>query len=54
MSTGLRQITLALCLIVVAGAAYYFGGRGYERSLRVQRTDDAYVRGEITSISSRV
>jgi membrane fusion protein (multidrug efflux system) len=54
MRAGLKRIALALCLIVVAGAAYYFGGRWYERSLRIQRTDDAYVRGEITSISSRV
>jgi membrane fusion protein, multidrug efflux system len=54
MKAGLKRIVLALCLIVVAGAAYYFGGRWYERSLRIQRTDDAYVRGEITSISSRV
>ena len=54
MKAGLKRIALALCLIVVAGAAYYFGGRWYERSLRIQRTDDAYVRGEITSISSRV
>jgi membrane fusion protein, multidrug efflux system len=54
MKAGLKRIALALCLIVVAGAAYYFGGRWYERSLRIQRTDDAYVGGEITSISSRV
>jgi membrane fusion protein, multidrug efflux system len=54
MKAGLKRIALALCLIVVAGAAYYLGGRWYERSLRIQRTDDAYVGGEITSISSRV
>jgi membrane fusion protein, multidrug efflux system len=54
MTAGLKRIALALGLIVVVGAAYYFGGRWYERSLRIQRTDDAYVRGEITSISSRV
>jgi membrane fusion protein, multidrug efflux system len=54
MKAGLQRITLVLCLIVVAGAAYYFGGRWYERSLRIQTTDDAYVGGEITGISSRV
>jgi membrane fusion protein, multidrug efflux system len=54
MKAGLKRIALALCLVVVAGAAYYFGGHWYERSLKIQKTDDAYVRGEITSISSRV
>jgi membrane fusion protein, multidrug efflux system len=54
VKAGLKRIALTLCLIVVAGAAYYFGGRWYERSLRIQRTDDAYVGGEITAISSRV
>jgi membrane fusion protein (multidrug efflux system) len=54
MSAGLKRIALALCLVAVAGAAFYFGDRWYERSLTVQRTDDAYVRGEITAISSRV
>jgi membrane fusion protein, multidrug efflux system len=54
MKAGLKRIALALCLVVAAGAAYYFGGRWYERSLKIQRTDDAYVRGEITAISSRV
>jgi membrane fusion protein, multidrug efflux system len=54
MKAGLKRIVLALCLVAVAGAAYYFGGRWYERSLKIQRTNDAYVRGEITAISSRV
>jgi membrane fusion protein (multidrug efflux system) len=54
MRAGLKRIVLALCIVVAAGAAYYFGGRWYERSLKIQRTDDAYVRGEITAISSRV
>jgi membrane fusion protein, multidrug efflux system len=54
MKAGLKRIALALCVVVAAAAAYYFGGRWYERSLKIQRTDDAYVRGEITTISSRV
>jgi membrane fusion protein, multidrug efflux system len=54
MNARLKRIVLALCLVVVAGVAYYFGGRWYERSLKVQRTDDAYVGGEITAISSRI
>jgi membrane fusion protein (multidrug efflux system) len=54
MNAGLKRIVLTLCLAAAAGAAYYFGGRWYERSLKVQRTNDAYVRGEITAISSRV
>jgi membrane fusion protein, multidrug efflux system len=54
MKASLKRIVLALCLVVAAGAAYYFGGRWYERSLKIQRTDDAYVRGEITTIGSRV
>jgi membrane fusion protein, multidrug efflux system len=54
MKAGLKRIALVLCLVVAAVAAYYFGDRWYERSLALQRTDDAYVRGEITAISSRV
>jgi membrane fusion protein, multidrug efflux system len=54
MKAGLKRIALVLCLVVAAVAAYYFGGRWYERSLALQTTDDAYVKGEITAISSRV
>ncbi len=54
MIAGLKRIFVVLCLAAVAGAAFYFGNRWYERSLTVQKTDDAYVRGEITAISSRV
>jgi membrane fusion protein (multidrug efflux system) len=54
MIAGLKRIAVAVSLIVVGTVIIYFGHRWYERSLTVQTTDDAYVRGEITAISSRV
>jgi membrane fusion protein, multidrug efflux system len=54
MIAGLKRVALALVLLIAVGAAGYFGQRWYERSRDVQTTDDAYVRGEITAISSRV
>jgi membrane fusion protein (multidrug efflux system) len=54
MIAGLKRVLLALALIAVAGAAASFGWRWYDRSRDIQVTDDAYVRGEITNISSRV
>jgi membrane fusion protein (multidrug efflux system) len=54
MMAGFKRIGIALALLVAAGVIIYFGHRWYERSQVVQTTDDAYVRGEITAISSRV
>jgi membrane fusion protein (multidrug efflux system) len=48
MIAGLKRIALALAVIG------YFGWNWYERARRVQTTNDAYVRGEITGISPRV
>jgi membrane fusion protein, multidrug efflux system len=54
MIAGLKRVLIALVLIGVLGAAGLFGWRWYDRSRDVQVTDDAYVRGEITGLSSRV
>jgi membrane fusion protein, multidrug efflux system len=54
MIAGLKRMALAVLLLIGAAAAIYFGRRWYEGALTVQTTDDAYVRGEITTISSRV
>jgi len=54
MMAGFKRIGIALALLVAAGVIIYFGHRWYGRSQVVQTTDDAYVRGEITAISSRV
>lgn len=54
MKAGLKRIAVTVSLIVVGTVIIYFGQRWYERSLTVQTTDDAYVGGEITAISSRV
>jgi membrane fusion protein, multidrug efflux system len=53
MIAGLKRLIFAVVLLAAAAAAWYFGQRWYDRSLDVQTTDDAYVRGEITVISSR-
>jgi membrane fusion protein (multidrug efflux system) len=54
MIAGLKRVAVTLCLIVVLGAASYYGWRWYELSRDVQPTDNAYIRGEITNLSSRV
>ena len=54
MMGGLKRIAIVLGLIVVLVPAGYYAWRWYDRSRDVQATSDAYVRGEITNISSRV
>jgi membrane fusion protein, multidrug efflux system len=54
MIAGLKRIAMVLGLIVILVPAGYFGWRWYDRSRTVQTTNDAYVQGEITDISSRV
>jgi membrane fusion protein, multidrug efflux system len=54
MIAGLKRVALAIAVIVVVAAAGYYGWRWYDRTRSVQRTDDSYVRGEITGISPRV
>src|ERR1700682_2963450 len=54
MIAGLKRVAVALCLIAALGVASYYGWRWYELSRDIQVTDNAYVRGEITNLSSRV
>lgn len=54
MIAGLKRIAAALGLIVIVVPAGFFFWRWYDRSRDVQTTNDAYVQGEITTISSRV
>ena len=54
MLAGLKRIAIVVGLIVVLVPAGYYLWRWYDRSRDVQATNDAYVRGEITNISSRV
>jgi membrane fusion protein, multidrug efflux system len=54
MIAGLKRVLLAIVLIGAIGTAALFGWRWYDRSRDIQGTNDAYVRGEITDISSRV
>jgi membrane fusion protein (multidrug efflux system) len=54
MKAGLKRIAVALGLIIVLVPAGYYVWRWYDRSRDVQATNDAYVRGEITDLSSRV
>ena len=54
MKAGLKRIAVALALIVVLVPAGYYLWRWYDRSRDVQTTNDAYVRGEITDLGSRV
>jgi membrane fusion protein (multidrug efflux system) len=54
MIAGMKRVAFALCLVAALGAASYYAWRWYELSRDVQDTDNAYVRGEITNLSSRV
>ena len=54
MKAGSKRIGVALALIVVLVPAGDYLWRWYDRSRDVQATNDAYVRGEITDLSSRV
>ncbi len=51
---GLKRIALAVAGIALLAVIGYYGWNWYERARRIQATDDAYVRGEITAISPRV
>ena len=54
MIAGLKRIAVVLGVVAVATVAGYYGWRWYDSSRDVQVTNNAYVRGEITTISSRV
>jgi membrane fusion protein (multidrug efflux system) len=54
VKAGLKRVAVALALIVVLVPAGYYLWRWYDRSRDVQTTNDAYIRGEITDLSSRV
>ena len=54
MMAGLKRIAVVLGLLVVLVPAALFIWNWYDRSRTVQTTSDAYVRGEITDLSSRV
>ena len=54
MMGGLKRIAVVLGFIVVLVPGGFFVWRWYDRSRTVQTTNDAYVRGEITDVSSRV
>jgi membrane fusion protein, multidrug efflux system len=54
MIPGLKRIALAILAIAALGIGGYYGWVWYDRSRDVQTTNDAYVRGEITAVSSRV
>jgi membrane fusion protein, multidrug efflux system len=54
MIARLKRVAVTLCLMTALAAAAYYGWRWYDLSREIQVTDDAYIRGEITNISSRV
>jgi membrane fusion protein (multidrug efflux system) len=54
MLAGLKRVAMVIGLIVLLIPAGYYVWRWYDRSRDVQSTNDAYARGEITHISSRV
>jgi len=54
MIAGLKRVAIALVVIAALGAAGFYGWRWYDSSRDVQVTDNAYIRGEITNVSSRV
>jgi membrane fusion protein, multidrug efflux system len=54
MIAGLKRIAMVLGLIVILVPAGFFIWNWYDRSRTAQTTNDAYVQGEITDVSSRV
>jgi membrane fusion protein, multidrug efflux system len=54
MMAGLKRIAMVVGLIVLLVPVGYYVWQWYDRSRDVQGTNDAYVRGEITDVSSRV
>jgi membrane fusion protein (multidrug efflux system) len=54
MIAGLKRVLLAVVLIAAVGAAAFYGWQWYDRSRDIQSTNDAYIRGDITNVSSRV
>ena len=53
MMAGLKRIAMVVGLIVVLVPAGYYVWRWYDRSRDVQGTNDAYIRGEITTTACR-
>jgi membrane fusion protein (multidrug efflux system) len=54
MMAGVKRIAIVVGLIALVVPTGFFVWRWYDRSRDVQTTNDAYVRGEITDVSSRV
>jgi membrane fusion protein (multidrug efflux system) len=54
MKAGLKRIGIALLVILVAIAIFYLAWSWFDRARDVQETNDAHVRGEITTLSPRV
>jgi membrane fusion protein, multidrug efflux system len=54
MMAEVKRIAVVLVAVLVLAPAGFFVWRWYDRSRDVQTTNDAYVRGEITDLSSRV
>jgi membrane fusion protein (multidrug efflux system) len=50
----IRRVLIAVCLLAAGGAAWWYGWRSWDMHSGVQSTQDAYVRGEITTLSPRV
>jgi membrane fusion protein (multidrug efflux system) len=51
---AIRRLFITACLFAAAGAAFWYGWRSWDSHSGVQSTQDAYVRGEITTLSPRV
>src|SRR5262245_35354569 len=54
MIAGMKRVAIALVVVTIVGAAGFYGWRWYDSSRDVEVADNAYVRGEITNVSSRV
>ncbi|MGY2046678.1 HlyD family secretion protein [Methylobacterium sp. JK268] len=52
--SALRRFLVTLCLLAAFVAAAWYGWREWDMRGAVQSTEDAYVRGEITTLSPRV
>ena len=52
--SALRRVLVTLCLVAAFAAAVWYGWREWDAQAGVQSTDDAYVRGEITTLSPRI